>query len=368
MRAQILSEVENLREDLIQDIIKLVKINSIRSKSGQSYPYGIGIHECLHAALSISSDLGFNTRNIDEQMGYASYGQGEGYIAAVGHIDVVEIKNEKDWKYPPFKGVIKDNRIYGRGVLDNKGPILCCLYGLYALKRLGIEPKHELRVIYGCNEETGMADVPIYLSKENPPLMGWTPDCKYPAVYTECGRITYTIKTSLTEADYFHSLIKQYFINHTLGDSLGIAYQDELGILELLGFEEYKDKTSLFFKFVVSYPASCKFDFIDEQIREKLQGIEIEMNQFLSPVYHNPKSPLCTVLGEVYTSITGLSGTPVSTRGGTYAKVMPNIVAFGPSLPNQKGISHLPNEWMDIDDIIMNAKIYALSFYELGCK
>ena len=42
------------------------------------------------------------------------------------------------------------------------------------------------------------------------------------------------------------------------------------------------------------------------------------------------------------------------------------IVPFGPSFPGQKGIGHQPNEWMNIDDIITNAKIYALSLYHLA--
>ena len=67
-----------------------------------------------------------------------------------------------------------------------------------------------------------------------------------------------------------------------------------------------------------------------------------------------------------YEKVTGDDGTPVTTTGGTYAKLMPNIVPFGPSFPGQKGIGHQPNEWMTIEDIITNAKIYALSLYNLA--
>ena len=73
-------------------------------------------------------------------------------------------------------------------------------------------------------------------------------------------------------------------------------------------------------------------------------------------------------LQKAYEEVTGKDGTPVTTTGGTYAKLMPNIVPFGPSFPGQKGIAHLPNEWMKIEDIIANAKIYALSFYYLNAK
>ena len=71
-------------------------------------------------------------------------------------------------------------------------------------------------------------------------------------------------------------------------------------------------------------------------------------------------------LQSAYEQVSGVDGTPVTTTGGTYAKAMPNIVPFGPSFPGQKGIGHQPDEWMDIKDIIMNAKIYALSLYKLA--
>ena len=53
-----------------------------------------------------------------------------------------------------------------------------------------------------------------------------------------------------------------------------------------------------------------------------------------------------------YERVTGINGTPVTTTGGTYAKAMPGIVPFGPSFPGQKGISHNPNEWMTVDDLV----------------
>ena len=67
-----------------------------------------------------------------------------------------------------------------------------------------------------------------------------------------------------------------------------------------------------------------------------------------------------------YEEVTGLDGTPVTTTGGTYAKAMPGIVPFGPSFPGQKGISHNPNEYMDISDIILNTKIFANAIYRLA--
>jgi len=63
-------------------------------------------------------------------------------------------------------------------------------------------------------------------------------------------------------------------------------------------------------------------------------------------------------LTKVYEQITGLDGTPVTTTGATYARFMPNIVAFGPSFPGQKGIAHNQDEYMDEKDLLLNLEIY----------
>ena len=78
------------------------------------------------------------------------------------------------------------------------------------------------------------------------------------------------------------------------------------------------------------------------------------------------KAPMVEIMKETYEYVTGNDGTPVTTTGGTYAKMMPHIVPFGPSFPGQKGIGHNPNEWMTREDLITNAKIYALTLYQLS--
>ena len=81
--------------------------------------------------LRFADDLGFKTVNLDGYVGYAEYGQGEDYVAVLGHFDVVP---EGDgWLYPPYAAEIHDGKIYARGTLDDKGPIMACLYGLKAI-------------------------------------------------------------------------------------------------------------------------------------------------------------------------------------------------------------------------------------------
>ena len=176
-------KADEYKEELIKSIGRLVKINSVEGKKLDDAPFGSGPKEALEEALRISRELGFKTKNIENAIGYAEYGESDDYIGIIGHVDIVP---EGDgWNYNPFDVSIDNEKIYGRGVLDNKGPIMAVLYGMKIIKDLNLPISKKIRVIFGTNEETGFCDIPYYLKEEKPPIMGFTPDCKYPAVYGE---------------------------------------------------------------------------------------------------------------------------------------------------------------------------------------
>ena len=132
-------------------------------------------------------------------MGYVQWGEDEDYIGVLGHLDVVPAGN--GWDFPPFDLSEKDGRFYGRGILDNKGPIMSCFYALKLLKDAGYKPQKTIRIMFGTDEESGMSDIPQYLAKEKPPVFGFTPDCKYPVVYGERGIVNIQIQTNFKEEE-----------------------------------------------------------------------------------------------------------------------------------------------------------------------
>ncbi|MDD6710777.1 MAG: Sapep family Mn(2+)-dependent dipeptidase [Sharpea porci] len=358
---KILQQVNELTPELIDGIKRIVRIPSVQDTASEDAPYGKNVRKALLETLKLSEELGFETVNIDNHIGYASFGpkNKEGYIAAIGHLDVVPVG--EGWKHDPFSAYEEDGVIYSRGILDNKGPILSCLYALYALKQLGYKPHREIRIIFGCNEETGFHDLKYYLSKEQPPLAGYTPDCKFPVVYAERGRLVINVKCANTQE--LHQFLNAYVLNsdHS-GVKLGIDFKNgEFGKLETRNDKIVDDKT---FQFAISYPYGITCKELVERLKNK--GFDVDVVGNYDPVYFNRKAPMISIMQEAYETVTGLDGTPVTTTGGTYAKLMPHIVPFGPSFPGQKGIGHNPNEWMKIDDIITITKIYALTLYRLG--
>ena len=56
---------------------------------------------------------------------------------------------------------------------------------------------------------------------------------------------------------------------------------------------------------------------------------------------------------------------PQTIGGGTYAKKMPNCVAFGCEFPGKNHHMHEENELISLDDLLTAAAIYAQSLYNL---
>ena len=125
---------------------------------------------------------------------------------------------------------------------------------------------------------------------------------------------------------------------------------------------------TVYFEATLSYPGGITIREIMKPITEKAEscGLKAELVQNYDPVVFAKDTPMVKAMQDSYERVTGINGTPVTTTGGTYAKAMPGIVPFGPSFPGQKGISHNPNEWMTVDDLVTNAKIYALALYRLA--
>ena len=78
--------------------------------------------------------MGLATRNCENHIGYAELAgaDAEKYLATICHVDVVPEGN--GWTEDPFKMEIRDGWMIGRGVADDKGPMVATLYALKFLK------------------------------------------------------------------------------------------------------------------------------------------------------------------------------------------------------------------------------------------
>jgi succinyl-diaminopimelate desuccinylase len=184
---ELLNEIiEGYKNDIIRDTQKLISFNSIYEESSRpGQPFGPKIAEALECALEIGAGMGFVTRNVDGYMGEVDYGTGGKKIGVITHIDIVPAG--EGWTYPPFEGRVVDGKLYGRGALDDKGPLVASLYAMKAIKESGLPINNHVRCLIGCDEESGMRCAKYYLSKEEQPWGGFSPDGEFPVIFGEKG-------------------------------------------------------------------------------------------------------------------------------------------------------------------------------------
>ena len=433
-----------------------IRIPSVEGTPEEGAPYGIHCRRSLDHVLAAADAMGFKTCNVDGHVGWCEYGEGEEMVAVLGHLDVVPAGD--GWSFDPWGGEIKDDRIFGRGTMDDKGPSIAALFALEALRDSGLPLKRRVRLIFGCNEETGATDVHYYLDQGGEvPVMGFTPDAEYPIIngekgiingycsrsFTQTGelklvslkggiaanvvpeyakaelacstelaarlaektfeKVTFTVTdTGLTveafgenahgslpwlgenaigrlvltlkelpfegELAEILSFLAEKLGMDTVGKAAGIHLYDEIsGDLSFNWGVMTADEGHL--ELVINYRYPVTFDYAD--CGPAFQAL-FEDNGFAVRQVHKEKlyipadSDLVKTLLKVYKEHTGIDGKPICIGGGTYAKCLPNILAFGPIFPGDEAREHKPDEFMEIPKLMKNAQIIAAAMYEMA--
>ena len=179
--------VEENESAIFRDIARLVAINSVEGEAQPGAPFGPGPKAALDLGLEIARELGLQAVNCADKIGYAQLGEGaeDRYLATITHLDVVPVG--EGWEHDPFTMREREGWIIGRGVMDDKGPSVLCLYALKYLKERNIPLKYPIRALLGANEETGMGDVEYYLANYPAPLFCFSPDANFPLCNGEKG-------------------------------------------------------------------------------------------------------------------------------------------------------------------------------------
>ena len=446
-----------MKDDLLACLQENLRIPSVEGEPAEGAPYGVACRDSLDHALKAAEKLGFRTENVDGHVGWAEYGEGEEMIAVLGHLDVVPAGD--GWSFNPWGGEIKDDRIFGRGTMDDKGPSIAALFALAALRDSGMPLKRRIRIIFGCNEETGARDLKYYLANGGEiPVMGFTPDAEYPVINGEKGIINVTYGHSYKQTgelkllsiqggtaanvtpayafakigcnpelakriaqlyapsmkfslrDYgvkveafgvsahgstpwqgenaigrlvqaldnlpFEGEVQQFihFLAtklgmETSGKSAGIYLHDDVsGELTLnwgtLNADEEKLSMIINYRFPVTKEYEDCAPALDALFAEA--GFIKEKEAFKNKLYMSADCDLVKILLKVYKDHTGIDGKPVCIGGGTYAKSLPNILAFGPIFPGDEVREHKPDEFIEIPKLMKNAQIIASAMYEMA--
>lgn len=185
-----LKTAEAQKENYLNDLTALIKIPSVRddSKATDEYPLGPAPAQALKAFLEMADQDGFRTKNIDNLVGYAEWGEGDQTLAILAHLDVMPAGN--GWETDPFNPVIKNGNLIGRGASDDKGPGMAAYYALKTLKDMGVKFNQKVRFIVGTDEESNWTGMHRYFEVEPAPTYGFSPDAEFPVINGEKGQVS----------------------------------------------------------------------------------------------------------------------------------------------------------------------------------
>lgn len=442
---QIRSNVLANQADMIHDLIELIKIPSVLDETYEERPFGNQIDKALIKALEICEKLGFRTfYDPKGYYGYAEVGQGDTMIAILGHLDVVPEGDAENWKFHPYEGHLSGGKLYGRGTIDDKGPLIAAIYGVKALMDAGVVLNKRIRIIFGTDEENSWRGICRYVKEQELPSMGFTPDSSFPLVYAEKGLLQFRLKSdkkcdvrvkggtalnavpesTVYHGDHMYKLEKQlkrlgfdhdleneevYVIGKSahaakpqaginsivrmaealrqigvetpvirfITEKIGFTHHGELiygscsdepsGELTMsvnqIDLSTYGESIGIDMRYPVTFDKKFLVNAI-KRVAEKY-GLKYEEIDSMKPLYIDKQSPLIQVLTSVYEEETGLDSEPIATGGATYARSMPNIVAFGPLFPGQEKVAHQTDEYIEINSLVKCTQIYAKAVEQL---
>lgn len=180
-------EVLKYKDEFLEDLNTLVSYESVRDESTKSEhaPFGRACRGVLDAMLGIAKRDGFTTRDVDGYAGVVEYGDSDETFGVLGHLDIVPLG--EGWTKDPLKVTLENGYLFGRGVMDDKGPALAGYYALRIIRDLNIPLKKKVMLITGCDEESGMECMDYYCEHAQVPQMGFVPDANFPVIYGEKG-------------------------------------------------------------------------------------------------------------------------------------------------------------------------------------
>lgn len=410
---------EAMLPELLGMLEKLVAFDTVRRPAEPGMPFGAKSAEALNWILETARRDGFAAVNLDNYCGYIEYGSGPEMFAVACHLDTVPTGDPAEWTSPPFRMTRRDGAVYGRGCNDDKGPIAAVYQLMRELKKHNVEMKRRMRFIIGCGEETGSSCLEHYCAHEEIPKYGITPDALYPVVCGECGILHFTLEKHFRPGENRLKLVAGSVVNAVPGKAeaeyegekfsaagraahasrphlgenalvklcaeldgkvdsdfpklvlranraaLGLELKDEHSELTLVPSLAEVNEEHASLKCDIRFPVTMKQQEIVSRLVDGFADTDylLSIDYAENPLYFSPDTPFIAELLNAYIEATGdREAKPLVIGGGTYAKHMPNTVAFGATFPGKSSTAHEVDERWREADILLNLKVLARAF------
>jgi len=406
----------------LDSLMGLLSINSVAYvDADEQHPYGKAVSQALEYVLKLGEELGMRTVNRDGKIAWVEIGEGDEIVGILGHLDIVPIG--EGWTHNPL-GEICGDKLYGRGTSDDKGPTLAAMFAMKELMDAGVKLGRRVRLILGQCEEVGeWTDMQYYCENEQLPVFGFTPDAEFPAIYGEKGIMRFELTLPVAEsglemaeggdagnmvpgwarasaagAQYtaegtsahastpekgvnaISKLMEQLpgkfaeFYNKHIGfdyngGKMGCGFEDEASGKLTLNAGTLRTEDGLV-KLVLDI--RCPVTFTLEQVQGAIEaacapyGIAVENTAYTPSVYMDKNGKVITTMIDVYREVTGDMTEPMVIGGGTYARAMPGIVAYGMLQPHREGTEHQKDEYVYLEDLYQAKDIYRIAIERLA--
>ena len=144
--------------------------------------------EALAYVLRLAEKFGMKTTmGKYGDVGVVEIGQGDVTLGILAHVDVVPEGDLSAWEVRPFTLTRKNDTLYGRGIVDDKGPVITSLYAMRFVKENLPEMKKKIQLIVGTSEESIWTDMVHFKEEFSLPDYGYSPDGNFPIYYAENG-------------------------------------------------------------------------------------------------------------------------------------------------------------------------------------
>ncbi len=456
--------VETYREDILETMKRWIAIPSVQApRAAENAPFGKETRRMLDTAMADASGMGFETKDFDGYAMHAQMGHGEKTLGILCHLDVVPAGD--GWQHDPWGAEIEDGRLYGRGIADDKGAAILSLYAMKAVREAGVKLKDGVRLILGCDEETGMTDMRYYAAHSDLPDYGFSPDAEFPVINIEKGGLSLNLLAATGGEDgaelpvyELYAGVRQNVVPGTAWAKLGVndmakfekklnavreetgfelncEYEDGIcrliavgqsahasvphlgknaagmllialdrlnagggsrraikGLAELLGLDgtgralgiacedeisgaltcnlgilRY-DQSQLSARLDIRYPLCANEETMCGQAVKSVAryGMSVELAGSHAPHHVPAEHKVVKGLLKAYSEATGTPGYAFAIGGGTYSRCMPNTVAFGLNFPGDTDMCHMPDEYMEVEKMMLSARILARAICELA--
>lgn len=182
---RIIKYIDENQDELYRQLSNLVKIDTVNYRTygnenqGQEYLKKIckeaGLRVDRFTPLSIpgiAENEDFKPgRDADKRENLVAILDGKDTsknVLLAAHMDTEKLGDTNEWEDDPLSGTIKDGKIFGRGVGDDKSGIATAWFILKAFRDLGIVPKKNLLLGSYCDEEGGGGNGALALALKYP--------------------------------------------------------------------------------------------------------------------------------------------------------------------------------------------------------